>query len=143
MKEKITSQKKLFKVKKNVAAKDKRPLLFLFYWFGTGFCWLIDFHYIFISLLIINHKHKCIQARIFETQASWSLHSVVINDIVQVHVLVIMTKKRLEKYNVVQQCYNIMPSLYIWKLSYSICMWNTRPDETLHMKVFIKRTKEL
>ena len=142
MNEKIASRKKLFKVKKIMWQRRTRDLCFFYFTdleqVFVG--WLIFFIF---SLLIINHKHKCIQARIFETQASWSLHSVLINDIVQVHVLVIMIKKRLEKYNVVQQCYNIMPSLYIWKLFYSICMWNMRPDETLHMKVFIKRTKEL
>ena len=31
----------------------------------------------------------------------------------------------------------------IQKLLYCICMWNMKPDEMMHMKVFKKRTKEL
>ena len=97
MKEEITSKKTIQNQKNNVTVKDKITSLFLFYWFWTGFCWLSYFLYFFFSLLSINHKHKCIQTKTFKIQASWSLHSVLINDIVQVSVLVIMTKKKLRK----------------------------------------------
>ena len=69
MKEEITSQKKLFIVKNNnVTAKDKRPF----------FIYFADFEQVFVSCvisfiffyLIINHKHKCIQAKTFKTQVS-------------------------------------------------------------------------
>ena len=75
IKEEITNQKKLFIVQKITWQRKTRGLhFFLFYWFGTVFVgWVISF--IFFSLLAINHKHKCIQAKTFKTQASWSLHS--------------------------------------------------------------------
>ena len=75
IKEEITNQKKLFIVQKITWQRKTRGLhFFLFYWFGTVFVgWVISF--IFFSLLTINHKHKCIQAKTFKTQASWSLHS--------------------------------------------------------------------
>ena len=37
------------------------------------FSWLINFLYFLFPWLIINHKHKCIQAKTLETQVSWSL----------------------------------------------------------------------
>ena len=36
-----------------------------------------------------------------------------------------------------------MPSPDIGKLFNSICVWNMTPDETLHVRVFKKRLKEL
>ena len=45
----------------------------LFYWFWIGFFWLSNFLYFLFPWLIINHKHKCIQAKTLETQVSWSL----------------------------------------------------------------------
>ena len=99
MKEEITSKKKKYSESKKIAwqQRTKDLLIFLFYWFWTGFCWVSDFLYFFFSLLIINHKHKCIQAKTFKTQASWPLHSLLISDIIQVRILVIMTKKKLKK----------------------------------------------
>ena len=63
MKEEITSKKKN---KSNVTVKGKKTLLL--------FCF-IDFEQFFFPWLIVNHKHKCIQAKIFETQVSWCLDS--------------------------------------------------------------------
>ena len=73
LKEEITSQKELLKVKKNVTAKNKRPLL-LFCFTDFEQVFVAGFGY-FFPWLIINHKHKCIQAKTFETQVSWSLDS--------------------------------------------------------------------
>ena len=84
MKEEITSQKKLFKVqKKNVTAKDKRPLLLFCFTILNRFLLQCSFIFSFVAMfvyfffpwLIINHKRKCIQAKTFETQVSWSLDS--------------------------------------------------------------------
>ena len=71
MKEELTSQKNIFRVKKkkekkrkkkkNMTTKDKRPLLlFYFYYFEqVSVGWVISF--IFFPWLIINYKDKCIQ----------------------------------------------------------------------------------
>ena len=67
-------KKTIHSPKNNVTAKDTRPSLFFILLIWNSFCWLSDFLY-FFSLLTINHKHKCIQAKTFKTQASWSLHS--------------------------------------------------------------------
>ena len=79
-----------------MAAKERRPFLFLFYLLWTGFCRLSNFLYFFFSWLTINHKHKCIQAKTFETQVDLLTH-VLINDITEARVLVRMTKKKLRK----------------------------------------------
>ena len=101
--------------------------------------WVIYFIF-FFSLLTIDHKHKCIQHKTLETQASWSLHSKLINYIIQVCVLAIMTKKKLRKICGTKMLqYHGFPD--IWKLFYSICMWNMTPDETLCMKLFKKKNK--
>ena len=79
MKEEITNQKKTIQSQKNnVTSKDKRPLL-LFYFtdFEQVFVgWVISFFF-FCPWLITNHKHKCNQAKTFQTQVSWSLESCI------------------------------------------------------------------
>ena len=71
---KITSQKKkkLFKVRKiNVTARPM--LLFIEQVFDSSVISFI-FHFYF-PWLTIDHKIKCIQAKIFQTQVGWSLDS--------------------------------------------------------------------
>ena len=78
MKEEIISQKKLFKVKiKKTWQGRTRDLYFiLLYWFSTGFCCLSSFVYFFFPWLIINYKHKCIQAKTSKL-ISWLMYSLM------------------------------------------------------------------
>ena len=69
----ITSLKILFTFRKNsVTGKGKRPLLLFIEQIFVGS--VISFVF-FFPWLIINHKPKCICAKTFETQVSWSLDS--------------------------------------------------------------------
>ena len=55
-----------------MTAKDKRPLLLYFTDSEEVFAgWAV--YFIFSLWSIINHKDKCIQAKTFDTQVSWSL----------------------------------------------------------------------
>ena len=76
-KKKLPAKKNPVKEKKknkNVTAKDKRSLL-LFCFTDFEQVFVVGFVYFFFPWLIINHKHKCIEAKTFETQVSWSLDS--------------------------------------------------------------------
>ena len=75
MKEEITSQKKLFKVKKKMWQRRTRDLCFYFVLLIYNRFLLQVSLFFFFPWLIINHKHKCIPAKTFATQVSWSFDS--------------------------------------------------------------------
>ena len=66
----------IVKMKKKVS-KVKETFAFFILQFWAGFCRLSNFLYFFFPWLIINQKHKCIQAKALVTQVSWSLDSYI------------------------------------------------------------------
>ena len=90
--------------------KDERMIDLCIYFillFWIGFCRLSDFLY-FFHWLIINYKDKCIQTQTFETQVCLFMAFALINDIIQVHVIVLLTKKK--NLSLINQYYNTMSS---------------------------------
>ena len=76
MKKEITSKKKqkLIKVKQITWQCRKWDLHFFILLILNRFL-SADLFHLFFRFLIIDHKHKCIQAKTFETQVTWNLDS--------------------------------------------------------------------
>ena len=89
-------QKKAIQGKKNNGTvKDNRPSFFILL-ILKRYCQLTNFIYFFVSWLLIISINAFKLKRLWLKQLDLLTH-VLINDIMQVRVLVIMTKKKLRK----------------------------------------------